>query len=446
MAFEGDYFDYSALPSEEKVAGDSSSGGVVSQTVKEDKDRSFADDIPVDAVRDFTSPDGRLHSPAGKDVVDLTSLTADGSAEESGSEDEDSSGNRHVGAIDASDGNGGSGQGGSVEEGGSDADPYAVTDAMRAEATAGSDAEIKTLEDYLKSVKAPETEADRKKRERRERAKKVISAVGDGLSAIGNLIFTTQYAPNMYNPQNSAVEKTLGSIERARKEREANLDAYMKYSLALGKAKGERAKTLRELEAEMEKRKQAAEKARQAAETHAFEKSLWPDKQAEQAGKTIKAENEGKIAKTKAEYAPQQLEAELNLTKEKTKTEKTRQTANSASAANSLASADEHRSAAEKNRKGDYIDVEDSSGKIHRIYDSDLDNLYMNVPEAVKEKFMQYDGHNFSKTPTTGEMRKAVAYHLKTLNKKHSPTGNKKPSPTGNKKPSPTGKKKSPTA
>ena len=229
---------------------------------------SPADDIPVDAVRDFTSPDGRLHRPAVKDVVDLTSLATDGSAEESGSEDEDSSGKRHVTVINASDGNGGSGHDGSV------ADPYAVTDAMRAEATAGSYAEIKTLEDYLKSVKAPETEADRKKRERRERARRVISAVGDGLSAIGNLIFTTQYAPNMYNPQNSAAEKTLGSIERARKEREANLDAYMRYSLALGKAKGERAKTLRELEAEMEKRKQAAEKAKQAAETHAFEKSL----------------------------------------------------------------------------------------------------------------------------------------------------------------------------
>ena len=146
MAFEGDYFDYSALPSEEKAAGDSSSGEAVSETVKEDKHRSFADDIPVDAVRDFTSPDGRLHSPAGKDVVDLTSLTADGSAEESGSEDEDSSGKRHVTVINASDGNGGSGHDGSV------ADPYAVTDAMRDEATAGSDAEIKTLEDYLKSV------------------------------------------------------------------------------------------------------------------------------------------------------------------------------------------------------------------------------------------------------------------------------------------------------
>lgn len=67
-------------------------------------------------------------------------------------------------------------------------------------------------------AKANETDEQRKKREKREKAKRVIAAVGDGIRALSNLYFTSQYAPNMYNPNDSQLEKTDARQEKLKAE------------------------------------------------------------------------------------------------------------------------------------------------------------------------------------------------------------------------------------
>lgn len=72
----------------------------------------------------------------------------------------------------------------------------------------------------------PETKEEREKRERRERRNTMFAALGDGISALSNLYFTTKGAPNMYNPSSSLSEASRKRIELARQAREKEREAY----------------------------------------------------------------------------------------------------------------------------------------------------------------------------------------------------------------------------
>lgn len=198
----------------------------------------------------------------------------------------------------------------------------------------GYDKQIATLREAAKRYE-PETDEQRRKRERREKSKKIIAAIGDGISALSNLYFTTQYAPNMYAPKNSAVAATDARIEKLKAEREKNADTHLNYALKIGDLERERAKTLRELEQQHEQMKLAREKANRDAERHEWEAALQPNKVREQAGKADKAEQDAETARVAAEHAPE-------LQRAKIATEEARAGSFRASAANSRASAAAH--------------------------------------------------------------------------------------------------------
>ena len=72
----------------------------------------------------------------------------------------------------------------------------------------------------------PETAEERAVREKREKSEAILSAVGDGISALTNLFFTTRYAPNAYDASQGMSVKAKERWERLRQEREANRRAY----------------------------------------------------------------------------------------------------------------------------------------------------------------------------------------------------------------------------
>lgn len=201
--------------------------------------------------------------------------------------------------------------------------------------TMGYDQQIAALQEAANRVK-PETEEERKKRERREKSAKIVSAISDGLQALSNLFFTTRGAPNMYDHKEASQLTPLQEkLEKLKAERQANADKYLQYSLKIGDAQNERAKTLREMEAQQERAKLAREKAQREQEEHVWLAALQPDKQREQAGKATKAEQEAVTAKAEADNAP-------DLYKAKVDTEKARGEAQRASAASSRAAATDH--------------------------------------------------------------------------------------------------------
>lgn len=228
--------------------------------------------------------------------------------------------------------------------------------------TMGYDLQIAALQEAANRVK-PETEEERKKRERREKSAKIVSAVSDGLQALSNLFFTTRGAPNMYDHKEASQLTPLQEkLEKLKAERQANADKYLQYSLKIGDAQNERAKTLREMEAEQEKQKLAREKAQREQEEHGWLAALQPDKQREQAGKATKAEQEAVTAKAEADNAPE-------LYKAKVDTEKARGEAQRASAASSRAAATDHYASARAHDRSnnDEFSAWDENGREHKF-------------------------------------------------------------------------------
>ena len=164
---------------------------------------------------------------------------------------------------------------------------------------------------------ANETEEERKKREKREKSKRVIAAVGDGIRALSNLYFTSQYAPNMYNPDDTQLAKVDARQEKLKAEREANRDKYLNYSLRIGDLENDRAKTVREMEAQAERLRLAREKADREQEEHKWLADLQPDKKREQTAKADAADSVAKTKKVEADNADAIQKAKLTTEQER---------------------------------------------------------------------------------------------------------------------------------
>lgn len=85
--------------------------------------------------------------------------------------------------------------------------------------------------DYVELYKAfnpnrPETEEERVKREKKEKREAIFASISDGISALSNLFFATQYAPNSYDPSKGMSARTRARWDKLRQEREANNRAY----------------------------------------------------------------------------------------------------------------------------------------------------------------------------------------------------------------------------
>ncbi len=73
----------------------------------------------------------------------------------------------------------------------------------------------------------PPTKEDLEKERKRQKREAIFTAIGEGISAMSNLWFTSQYAPNMYDGEKSLGSKTRERWDKLMKEREANQKEYM---------------------------------------------------------------------------------------------------------------------------------------------------------------------------------------------------------------------------
>lgn len=86
-----------------------------------------------------------------------------------------------------------------------------------------------SYEDMFKKLNPyqPPTEEELKKERKKQRREQIFAAIGDGISALSNLYFATQYAPNMYSGRNTASQRTKERWDRLAAERNANMTAYI---------------------------------------------------------------------------------------------------------------------------------------------------------------------------------------------------------------------------
>lgn len=103
--------------------------------------------------------------------------------------------------------------------------------------TASSYAElIPQLEKRMAEYK-PLSEEELKKLRRRQKVEGIISGISDAAQAVSNLWFTSQYAPNMYNPKEGMSAKAKERFDKEKAQREADADKYLQYALTIGKMK-----------------------------------------------------------------------------------------------------------------------------------------------------------------------------------------------------------------
>lgn len=93
----------------------------------------------------------------------------------------------------------------------------------------GVDAEGLDLDRFISDYrKRLETDEERVEREKRERRNGMFAAIGDGLSALSNLYFTTKGAPDMYDKGNSIVDRHNKWVEKLKEQRDSDMNSYLK--------------------------------------------------------------------------------------------------------------------------------------------------------------------------------------------------------------------------
>lgn len=235
------------------------------------------------------------------------------------------------------------------------------------------------MEPYKEPTKE-ELEKERKK-EKRER---LFAAIGDGISALSNLFFTTQYAPNMYDPNKETnSEKVENYWTNLRKEREANRRRYVD-----GYLKAKQADDLHAIQ------QQNADVAAEWKKADTERKNAIAKAQGEVlAARAAKDQNAADLAAKKLEYLiagwPEEQakkQAEIDLLKAKKK-------AAEAQANNANASADEHRGRSggkSGGRSGGKSGVSKSGGE-YIAYDKD-GNVRHFKQKGAAEQFAREQG------------------------------------------------------
>ena len=161
----------------------------------------------------------------------------------------------------------------------------------------------------------PPTQEELEKERKKQKREQIFAAIGDGISALSNLFFTTQYAPNMYSGRNTASQRTKERWDRLAAERNANMTAYINGLMRARQADdayndNERAwarqlgldKIKQERDKAADARAEAKEKRDQ--EMHDLNKQL-------RNNQITQAEYEAKKAEVEARYAPQLEESKI---------------------------------------------------------------------------------------------------------------------------------------
>ena len=78
---------------------------------------------------------------------------------------------------------------------------------------------------YEKLYPKPDTE-QLKKNAKHARTRNIIAALGDGISAIANLHYTTKGAPNMYDGKSTLTAKSQARYDKLMQDYKDNLDKY----------------------------------------------------------------------------------------------------------------------------------------------------------------------------------------------------------------------------
>lgn len=257
----------------------------------------------------------------------------------------------------------------------------------------------------------PENEKEREQREKREKRRLLWASIGDGISALANLHFTTQDAPHAYNDKDGMLQRHQALLDRMQKERKENRDKYLEYVLKRAQLSDNEARRQDEDQARKQNAIMTAQRMKMQEEEHAWQRDLAG---AKIAGAEADAQNKKAIADAQA--AVQQ--AKKDLLDAKTDTERTAAKRNLAAAykayrdaqSNSIKAAktkDESRGefiAYDKNGNKHYFSSAAAQERFSREQGTWVDD-YVNVTSTTKGQNIDQNKTTTSKVAKGGHSR-----------------------------------------
>ena len=154
----------------------------------------------------------------------------------------------------------------------------------------------------------PPTQEELEKERKKQRREQIFAAIGDGISALSNLYFTTKGAPNMYSGRNTASQRVNSRWANLAAERDANMKAYIDGIMKARQADDAYNKSVREWERQLgldkiKQQRDAAADARAEAEEER-KRELHPLAMRKAEGDAQRAEAQAKYAE---EYEQSQI-------------------------------------------------------------------------------------------------------------------------------------------
>ena len=227
---------------------------------------------------------------------------------------------------------------------------------------------------YKATHKMP-SEEDLKKLEKKERREKIIAAVGDGISALANLIFTTKGAKSSFDPNNGLLPATNKRWKDLADDRLARSKQYMdglynamrddishkeKRDAIMRQMDQQRSEdALKQEQLKLQQRQMRINEAKNEREN-----ALAALEQQYKLGQIAKTEYEAEAKKVEAQYAGKMQQAKLA-------TESARKKSLDASATNSYASARAHN----RSNTGEF-EAYDEQGNLHKFKTQDAAMAY----------------------------------------------------------------------
>lgn len=232
----------------------------------------------------------------------------------------------------------------------------------------------------------PPTPEDLEKERKKQKREAIFAAIGEGISAMSNLYFTTQYAPNAFDPSQGMAATTKKRFDQLKKEHEDNQRQYMEGFMRAMRWDAEDADRDKSWRHSLERERISDERyAVKAAQDNAL-----ADLNAKLKGHLItKADYDAGIAKIKADHAEEDANLHTEGLREGVKQKRAAAAASRASANASNARADYYRNGG-GGKKGPKLQLEDDSPMLFDN-ETDYDRTVMrlapdyNVPTTVTE-------------------------------------------------------------
>lgn len=158
----------------------------------------------------------------------------------------------------------------------------------------------------------PKTDEELDQERKKQKRTSIFAAISDGISALSNLYFTSQYAPDAFDPSKGMTATTKARFDKLKKDYEDNQRQYLSAYMQAAKMDADSADKDRSWRHMLEREKITDQRYEEQA---ARDKEMAELNRKLAEGKLTKVEYEAEIARIKAEHTEEEIQLENEIKK-----------------------------------------------------------------------------------------------------------------------------------